>query len=166
MTYYNITNVNSVSESNQLLTIQMSSMENWDHYLIHLQVDETVTYFCTWTYQCPLFLKLKKELKWLEEIEVIMPVDIAKDWNSWLIITTKNSGDIHMCIDLRHPERRTEVLSRLMNAKYFTKLDVAICFLVCSIEQQIPISQYISNRVWPILVTQALFWNLCNFQNI
>ena len=66
-------------------------------------------------------------------------MDKSTDWNSQMVIVTKKSGNICFCIDprplnkaLKHEQYQLltieEVLPKLTNAKYFTKVDVASAY--------------------------------------
>lgn len=116
LTYYNITNVNSVSESNQLLIIQMSSMENWDYHLSKLMKLPHIT--VPGHIPVSIIPQIKKGTKGL-----LGNSSYHACWhsNSWLIITTKYSGDIHMCIDLRP-----------LNKEISNQLHEALCNPWCS----------------------------------
>ena len=74
------------------------------------------------------------ELERLTDIGVLMPVDEPTDWVSHLVIATKESGDLRLCLDPkqlnkaskreRYPLPRIEdVLPDLSRAKVFTKVD-------------------------------------------
>ena len=102
----------------------------------HLAVDPTVlrnVFPLRWV---PFAIKpkLMTELERLTDIGVLMPVDEPTDWVSHLVIATKESGDLHLCLDPkqlnkalkreRYPLPRIEdVLPDLSRAKVFTKVD-------------------------------------------
>ena len=78
--------------------------------------------------------KLKAELERLTDLKVIMPVEEPTDWVSNLVIATKSSGDVRLCLDPkplntalkreRYPLPVIEdVLPDLAKAKLFTKVD-------------------------------------------
>ena len=67
---------------------------------------------------------------------VITPVDEPIDWKSRMVVATKKSGDIRICIDPRPLNKALkrelyqiptieEALPKLSKAKYFKKLDLA-----------------------------------------
>ena len=77
---------------------------------------------------------LKAELERLTDIGVLMPVNEPTDWVSNLVIATKESGDLRLCL---HPQQLNKALKResyslpaiddilphLSRAKVFTKID-------------------------------------------
>ena len=78
--------------------------------------------------------KLKAELERLTDIGVLMPVDEPTDWVSNLIIATKESGDLRLCLDPQQLNKALkreryplpvidDVLPDLSRAKVFTKID-------------------------------------------
>ena len=102
----------------------------------HLAVDPTVLPNIFPLQWVPFAIKpkLMTELERLTDIGVLMPVDEPTDWVSHLVIATKESGDLHLCLDPkqlnkalkreRYPLPRIEdVLPDLSRAKVFTKVD-------------------------------------------
>ena len=78
--------------------------------------------------------KLESELDRLVSLDVLAPVEEPTDWVSNLVIATKPSGDLRICLDLkqlnlalkreRYPLPVMEdVLPSLAKAKVFTKVD-------------------------------------------
>lgn len=78
--------------------------------------------------------KLKTELDRLTDLGVIAPVDEPTDWVSNIVIATKSSGDLRVCIDPKELNKALkrerypipvidDVLPELANAKIFSKLD-------------------------------------------
>lgn len=78
--------------------------------------------------------KLKVELERLTYIGVLMPVDERTDWVSNLVIATKESGDLRLCLDPQQLNKALkreryplpvmdDVLSDLSRAKVLTKID-------------------------------------------
>lgn len=57
----------------------------------------------------PIKPKLKAELERLTDIGVLMHVDKPTDWVSNLTITTKESGDLILCLD---PQKLNKTLKR------------------------------------------------------
>ena len=66
-----------------------------------LEVDPNVTPTTSPSRRVPLALKprLKQELERLTSLRVIAPVDSPTDWVSNVVVATKPSGDIRICID-------------------------------------------------------------------
>lgn len=78
--------------------------------------------------------KLKTELERLTDLGLLIPVDEPTDWVSNLVVATKPSGDLRICLD---PQQLNKALNReryplpviddvlpdLSKAKVFTKAD-------------------------------------------
>lgn len=108
---------------------------------VHLHVDETVTPVTSATGRIPVASRsqVKAELNRLQKLGVIAPIDVPTDWTSRMVVATKKSGDLRICIDPKplncalKRERyqmpiMDEVLPELAKAKYFTKLDLSSGF--------------------------------------
>lgn len=78
--------------------------------------------------------KLKAELERLTDIGVLIPVDEPTDWVSNLVVATKESGDLRLCLDLQQLNKALkreryplpvidDILPNLSRAKVFTKID-------------------------------------------
>ena len=102
----------------------------------HLAVDPTVLPNVSPSRRVPFAIKpkLKTELERLTDIGVLMPVDEPSDWVSNLVIATKESGDLRLCLDPKqlHKALKREryplpiiddVLPDVSRAKVFTKVD-------------------------------------------
>ena len=101
-----------------------------------LEVDPSVTPTISPSRRVPLALKprLKQELERLTSLRVIAPVDSPTDWVSNVVVATKPSGDLRICIDpkgLNKALKRErypipvikDVLPELSKARIFTKVD-------------------------------------------
>ena len=101
-----------------------------------LTVDPGVTPTVSPSRRMPFALrsKLQVELDRLTELGVVAPVDEPTDWVSNIVIATKPSGDLRICIDpkpLNKALKRErypipvidDVLPELATAKMFTKID-------------------------------------------
>ena len=101
-----------------------------------LEVDPSVTPTISPSRRVPLALKprLKQELERLTSLRVIAPVDSPTDWVSNVVVATKPSGDLRICIDPkglnkalkreRYPIPVIEdVLPELSKARVCTKVD-------------------------------------------
>ena len=104
--------------------------------LQHLNVDPSVSPSIAPSRRVPFAIKpkLKSELERLTDIGVLMPVDEPTDWVSNLIIATKESGDLRLCLDPQQLNKALkreryplpvidDVLPDLSRAKVFTKVD-------------------------------------------
>ena len=102
----------------------------------HLTVDPDVTPTVSPSRRLPFAMrsKLQAELDRLTDLGVVAPVDEPTDWVSNVVIATKPSGDLRICIDpkpLNKALKRErypipvidDVLPELAKAKIFTKID-------------------------------------------
>ena len=102
----------------------------------HLKIDQSVPATIAPSRRVPLALKgkLREELERLTKLEVIQQVDEPTDWVSNMVVATKSSGDLRICIDPRQLskalKRETDpipviedVMPDLSKAKVFTKVD-------------------------------------------
>lgn len=107
----------------------------------HLEVDPTVTPVTSPSGRVPLAMKakVKEELKRLTERDVITPVEEPTDWTSRMLIATKRSGELRVCIDPRPLNKALkreryplpvmeDILPELAKAKLFSKLDLSSAY--------------------------------------
>ena len=134
----------------------------------HLETDPTVPPVISPPRRVPIALKdrLKAELDRLQDFGVLSPVDQPTDWVSQLVICTKKSGDLRLCIDPRplnralkrehHPLPIIEdILPDLQGAKVFSKADLASGYWHVELDEassllttfQTPHGRYKSNRL-------------------
>ncbi|XP_025116192.1 uncharacterized protein K02A2.6-like [Pomacea canaliculata] len=105
--------------------------------VVHLEVDPTVPPVTAPSGRVPRAMKdkLSKELKRLTKRGVITPVDQPTDWVSRMVLATKKSGKLRVCIDPRPLNKALkreryplpimeDILQNLANAKLFSKLDL------------------------------------------
>ena len=94
----------------------------------------------------PLYQKVEDELGRMVTQGIITPVDQPTDWCSGLVVVTKRSGAVRLCVDYTELNKyvRTEqhvlpcvdhTLGQLAGAKFFTKLDANSGFY------QVPLSE-------------------------
>ncbi|CAC5408776.1 unnamed protein product [Mytilus coruscus] len=87
----------------------------------------------------PLMDKVKTELTRMEKLGVISKVDEPTEWCAGMVVVPKSNGDVRICIDftkLNESVKREnyplpaveESLSKLANARMFTKLDANSSF--------------------------------------
>ena len=108
---------------------------------VHLHVDETATPVNSATGRIPVASRplVKAELSRLQKLGVIAPIDEPTDWTSRMVVATKKSGDLRICIDpkplncaLKRERYQMPILDELLpelaKARYFTKLDLAAGF--------------------------------------
>ena len=74
---------------------------------MHLQVDETAQPVVMPPHRIPPALrdKFKGELNRLENLRVLSKVDEPTSWVSSIVVRTKRSGQLRVCIDPRHLNR-------------------------------------------------------------
>ena len=103
---------------------------------LHLELDQSVPPVQLPARRVPIAVKdnLQAELERLSKLDIIQKVDKPTDWISSLVVTTKKSGKIRLCIDpkpLNKALKRNhyplptieDVLPQLSNARVFTVLD-------------------------------------------
>ena len=101
-----------------------------------LEVDPRISPNISPSRRVPLALKpgLKQELEKLTKLGVIAPMDAPTDWVSNVVIATKPSGDLRICIDPKELNKALkrerypipvieDVLPELTKARVFTKVD-------------------------------------------
>ena len=90
--------------------------------------------------------RFRKELDKMMEMGVIAKVDEPTEWVSQVVVTTKKSGELRVCIDpkplneaLKREHYRLPLLEDLLpalsEAKYFTKVDLASAFWHCRLDE-------------------------------
>ena len=74
------------------------------NFKLKLHVDETVTAVAQPVRRIPFAMREKVEVKLQEllELDIIEPVEGQSSWVSPVVITPKQSGDIRLCVDMRH----------------------------------------------------------------
>ena len=109
---------------------------------VHLQVDPDSKPVVLPVRKIPVSIREKftEELKRLESIKVIAPVDQPPEWVSQIVVAVKKSGELHVCIDpkpLNSGLKREhyqipvvdDLLPDLIDARVFTKVDLVSAFL-------------------------------------
>ena len=109
--------------------------------LQHLDVDPSVPPTIEPSRRVPFAIKpmLKAELDRLTDIGILMAVDEPTDWVNNLIVATKESGDLRLCLDPQQLNKALKrerypllvvdnVLPSLARAKVFTKMDARNCY--------------------------------------
>ena len=82
---------------------------------------------------------MKAELNKLTERDIITPVDQPTDWTSHMVVATKKSGDVRICLDPRALNKALkrerypvpvmdDILPKLSNAKVFSKFDLCSAY--------------------------------------
>ena len=89
----------------------------------------------------------KEELKRLESIKVIAPVDQPTEWVSQIVVAVKKSGELRVCIDpkplnaaLKREHYQIPVVDDLLpdqtDAGVFTKVDLASAFCHLELDEE------------------------------
>ena len=103
----------------------------------HIQLKPGATPFALYTPRrvpLPLRERVSIELKRMEAMGVISPVDVPTPWCAGMVVAPKKSGSIRICVDLKplnqsvlrevHPLPKVDdTLAQLTGAKLFSKLD-------------------------------------------
>lgn len=91
--------------------------------------------------------RLKAELARLEELDVIKKADKPTEWVLPLVIVEKPNKDLRICMDPMdlnqcikrehyHLPHKSEILSEMAGAKFFSKMDAAQGFYQCKLDEQ------------------------------
>ena len=104
----------------------------------HFQIDETVTPVTTPSCRIPHATKkkVKAELDKLTDADVITPVEEPTSWCSRMVVATKKSGNLRICIDPRPLNKALKrehyplpvmdgILPKLAGSKVFSKLNLS-----------------------------------------
>ena len=111
---------------------------------------------------------LKAELERLTDIGVLMPVNEPTDWVSNLVIATKESGDLRLCL---HPQQLNKALEReryplhviddtlpdLSRAKVFTKIYARNGYWHLQLDDQV--SKL--TTLWEVPMETTAIWSQC-----
>ena len=104
----------------------------------HLETDPSVTPVISPSARLPLAMKtkVKEELDRLEKTDIITKVDEPTSWCSRMLVATKKSGKLRVCIDPRPLNKALkrerypiptmdDILPQLSKSKFFSKLDLS-----------------------------------------
>ena len=91
--------------------------------------------------------KLKKELDRLVQTGVLVKAERPTDWVLPLVIVEKPNGDLRLCLDPMdlneytrrehcHLPHRSEILSEMAHARYFTKMDASQGFYQIQLDEE------------------------------
>ena len=91
--------------------------------------------------------KLKKELDRLVQTGVLVKAERPTDWVLPLVIVEKPNGDLRLCLDpmdlneyIRrehyHLPHRSEIVSEMADARYFTKMDASQGFYQIQLDEE------------------------------
>jgi hypothetical protein len=113
---------------------------------IHLREDAVPVVYPARKVPLALKSKLQDELKRLEKLGVIKKTNIPTDWVLPLVLVEKANGDIRVCVDPMtlniyikrehyHLPHKSEILSEMAGAKFFSKLDAAQGFYQIQLDE-------------------------------
>ena len=156
--FVSVTRQHDDSKVNQLLTVEdivQKYPEIFEVELgsfpgeVHLEVDENVRPTVAPTRRIPTALKekFKEELDRLEELGVIAKVDKPTPWVSSVVVATKKSGALRVCIDPKElntalkRERYQlpvldDILPELSQAKVYSTVDFRSGFWHCKLDEE------------------------------
>lgn len=116
---------------------------------VHLQLDETVQPVITPPRRIPTALKdkFKVEIDRLESLGVVSKVDEPTNWVSSVVVATKRSGQLRVCIDPLHLNKALkreryqipvldDLLPELSRAKVFSTVDLTAGYWHCVLDEQ------------------------------
>ena len=128
-----------------------------------MSIDNNVNPLAIPTCRVPISLmsKVKLQLCELGKQKVIQKVDVPTSWVSRMVVASKKSGDIRLCIDPQQVNKALkrelhplpvmdDVLPELNKAKVFSRLDLCSGYWQCILDEessklttfQIPFGQY------------------------
>ena len=142
--HYERMNIAAVKDSKSILSAFSDVFEKEIGQMpgeAHLEVDESIKPTIAPSCRVPLALKskVKEELNRLTDAGVITPVEEPTSWCSRLLVATKKSGALRICIDPRPLNRALkrehhtlptleDVLPLLSKGRIFSKLDLRNAF--------------------------------------
>ena len=95
----------------------------------------------------PLRDRLKDEIQWMIDKNIIAPVTEPTDWVSSSVVAEKPNGGLRVCLDPRNLNKAIkrhdhklpiteEILSLMSGAKFFTKLDASNAFWQVQLDEE------------------------------
>ena len=143
--YDNICAVNILSDYNDVFADELGKLPG----IVHMSVDDNVSPLAIPTCRVPISLKSKVKLKLseLEKQKVIQKVEDPTSWVSRMVVASKKSGDIRLCIDPQqlnkalkrelHPlPVMDDVLPELSRAKVFSRFDLRNGYWQCILDEE------------------------------
>ena len=116
---------------------------------VHFQVDPDYKPVVLPARKIPVSVreKFKEELKRLESLKVIAPVDQPTEWVSQIVVAVKKSGELRVCIDpkplnaaLKREHYKIPVVDGLLpdltDARVSTKVDLASAFWHLELDEE------------------------------
>ena len=139
--YQNFESISKIEDSTDILSSYADVFSDDQGSLpgiAHFQIDETVTPVITPPCRIPHAMKkkVKAELEKLTDADVVTPVEEPTSWCSRMVVATKKSGNLRICIDPRPlnkalkrehypPPVMDDILPKLAGSKVFSKLDLS-----------------------------------------
>lgn len=128
--------------------------------VVHLTIDPTHAPVTITSCRVPISLqdRIIAELKRLEQAGVIAKVDEPTDWVNRMVIGTKKSGDLRICIDPQALNRALkrelyplplldDILPRLSKARVFSRFDLKHGYWHCVLDEE---SSYLTTFQTPL----------------
>ena len=139
--YQNFESISKIEDSTDILSSYADVFSDDQGSLpgiAHFKIDETVTPVITPSCRIPHAMKkkVKAELEKLTDADVITPVEEPTSWCSRMVVATKKSGNLRICIDPRPLNKALkrehyplpvmdDILPKLAGSKVFSKLDLS-----------------------------------------
>ena len=156
-------NVNSVSTPKDIVNNYKECFQGigkLKDYKLKLYIDPNVKPVAQAQYRMPFTLrdKVSKELKKLEESDIIESVEGPTPWVSPMITVPKPNGDIRLCVDMRQANRAIirerhpiptidEVLQEMNDSQVFSKLDLKWGYHQIELEESSrPITTFVTHQ--------------------
>ena len=146
-----------------------------------LEVDPSVTPTISPSRRVPLALKprLKQELERLTSLRVIAPVDSPTDWVSNVVVATKPSGDLRICIDLKGSERAQQSsqarkisnpsdrrrAARALEGQSLHEIRCSKRLLACSAQRKVSQTHNVRHPVRTLLLAKTTLRSQCVLRN-
>lgn len=143
--YDNICAINVFADFNDVFANELGKLPG----IVHMSIDDSISPVAIPTCRVPISLKakVKSKLHELEEQKVIQKVEEPTSWVSRMVVASKKSGDIRLCIDPQqlnkalkrelHPlPIMDDVLPELSNAKVFSRFDLRNGYWQCILDEE------------------------------
>ena len=119
--------------------------------------------------------KLKEELSKLADEKIIAPVDQPMPWVNSLVVTTKRSGALRICVDPKHLNRALkresyqmlildEIIPELAQAKVFSTVDLRV--LALRFGRRIQPIDNLWDTLWQVSLAETALWIICQSGNL
>ena len=140
---------------------------------VHLEVDPDCKPVALPARKVPVSVgdKFKEELKSLESLKVLTPVDESTEWVSQIVVAMKKSGELRVCIDPKPLNAALKIeryqipviddlLPDLTDARVFTKVDLASAFWYLELDHESSMLTTFAT-VWAISLASSALRSQC-----